>query len=61
MNLIKNSEYEWNKVQLKFLQNHRFFTESAKRRRNQNKNKQLEKILEQDYKFGEENDNLGIA
>lgn len=61
MKLIKNSEYEWNKVQLKFLQNHKFFTESAKKRRNQNKNKQLEKILEQDYKFGEENENLGNA
>jgi len=49
--VISNSEYDWNKLQLKFLQEHRFFTESAKERRNQNKNKQLMKIIEQDYKF----------
>jgi predicted metal-dependent HD superfamily phosphohydrolase len=51
LNLINESEYEWNKLQLKFLQEHRYFTESAKKRRNQSKNKQLMKIIEQDYKF----------
>jgi len=51
LNIIKEGEYEWNKFQLKFLQEHRYFTESAKRNRNQNKNKQLMKIIEQDYKF----------
>lgn len=48
---VSGSEYEWNKIQLNFLQQHRFFTDSAKKRRNQNKNKQLMKIIEQDYKF----------
>jgi len=48
---VSGSEYEWNKIQLHFLQEHRFFTDSAKKRRNQNKNKQLMKIIEQDYKF----------
>jgi adenylate cyclase len=51
LNLIKESEYDWNKLQLKFLQEHQYFTESAKKRRNQSKNKQLMKIIEQDYKF----------
>ena len=50
-NIVKENEYEWNKLQLKFLQEHTFFTESAKKRRNQSKNKQLLKIIEQDYKF----------
>jgi len=57
LKMIKNSEYDWNKLQLKFMQNHKFFTESAKRRRNLNKSKQLEKIITQDFKFESEKQN----
>ncbi|MFO7869528.1 MAG: adenylate/guanylate cyclase domain-containing protein [Bacteroidales bacterium] len=49
--IINKSEYEWNKMQIKFLQNHRFFTESSKRRRNENKNKQIQKLQEQTRSF----------
>ncbi len=49
--IMTKSEYEWNKMQIKFLQNHRFFTESSKRRRNANKNKQIQKLQEQTRSF----------
>ena len=35
---------EWNKLQIKFLENHEYFTETAYKLRNPNKLKQLEKI-----------------
>lgn len=53
--MITKSEYEWNKMQIKFLQNHRFFTESSKRRRNENKNKQIQKLQEQTRSFNKIN------
>ena len=42
-------------MQIKFLQNHRFFTESSKRRRNENKNKQIQKLQEQTRSFNKIN------
>ena len=54
-NVIKKSEYEWNKMQIKFLQHHRFFTNSCKTRRNENKNKQIRKLQEQTRSFNKIN------
>ena len=42
-NMIK-SEKEWNKVQVKFLEGHQYFTETARKNREINKNIQLEKL-----------------
>jgi len=42
-NMIK-SEKEWNKIQIKFLEKHQYFTETARRNREINKNIQLEKL-----------------
>ena len=42
-NMIK-SEKEWNKIQIKFLESHQYFTETARRNREVNKNIQLEKL-----------------
>lgn len=36
--------HEWNELQLKFIENHSYFTKTAKRLRNVNKNSQLEKL-----------------
>jgi len=49
--IIKKSEAEWNKMQIKFLQNHKFFTQSSKRRRNAKKNIQIELLQEQTKSF----------
>ena len=48
---IKKSEFEWNVMQIKFLQHHRFFTKSSKNRRNANKNKQIQYLQEQTRSF----------
>lgn len=37
---------EWNKLQIKFISNHQYFTETARNSRDVNKNKQLEKLRE---------------
>ncbi|OFY29852.1 MAG: guanylate cyclase [Bacteroidetes bacterium RIFOXYA12_FULL_35_11] len=42
-NKIKTME-EWNKMQIKFLEGHQFYTESARKLRDVNKNKQLEEL-----------------
>ncbi len=44
---IDKSEQEWLKLQIKFLQNHTFFTESEKRNREPIKQKHIEKLQEQ--------------
>ena len=49
--MIKKSEHEWNLMQIKFLQYHRFFTTSSKNRRNANKNKQIQHLQEQTKSF----------
>jgi adenylate cyclase len=54
-NLIADDEYQWSQLQLKFLQNHRFFTETAKKMRNANKNKQLKLIIEENILLKEKN------
>ena len=43
---IKNKE-EWNKIQVDFLKTHQYYTETARKTREINKQKQLEKLLEQ--------------
>jgi hypothetical protein len=50
-NVIKKSEMEWNVMQIKFLQHHRFFTASSRNRRNANKNKQIQHLQEQTRSF----------
>ncbi len=50
-NMIDKSEYDWNKLQMKFLKSHKYFTETNKKRRSYNKNKQLQKIIELDFRF----------
>lgn len=50
-NMIKKSEHEWNLMQIKFLQHHKFFTNSSKNRRNANKNKQIQHLQEQTKSF----------
>lgn len=42
-NKIRTME-EWNKMQIKFIEGHQYFTESARRLRDVNKNKQLEDL-----------------
>ncbi len=42
-NRVKNHN-EWNKMQIRFIENHQYFTGTARRLRNVNKNKQLEKL-----------------
>jgi predicted metal-dependent HD superfamily phosphohydrolase len=37
---------EWNRLQIKFIENHQYFTKTARSMRNVNKNKQLEKLRE---------------
>lgn len=49
--IIKKSEMEWNVMQIKFLQHHRFFTASSRNRRNANKNKQIQYLQEQTRSF----------
>jgi len=49
--IIKKSEMEWNVMQIKFLQHHRFFTASSRNRRNANKNKQIQHLQEQTRSF----------
>lgn len=49
--VIKKSELEWNVMQIKFLQHHRFFTSSSRNRRNANKNKQIQHLQEQTRSF----------
>lgn len=44
-NKVKNNN-EWNKMQIRFIENHQYFTATARRLRNVNKNKQLEKLRE---------------
>lgn len=56
--MIKESEYEWNKLQLKFLQSHRFFTDTAKRLRNANKVKQLENIALENERLQKEEESI---
>ncbi|MBK8805323.1 MAG: hypothetical protein IPO21_01205 [Bacteroidales bacterium] len=49
--MINKSEAEWNKLQMKFLQNHKFYTESSKKRRNERKVTQLKIIKDQNFRF----------
>ena len=42
-NKIKSIE-EWNKMQIKFIESHQYFTETARQLRSQNKNEQLQKL-----------------
>ena len=44
-NKIKSVE-EWNKMQVKFIENHQYFTATARQLRSQNKNDQLQKLKE---------------
>lgn len=44
-NMIKSIN-EWNQLQIKFIDNHQYYTETARNRREVNKNKQLEKLRE---------------
>jgi hypothetical protein len=43
---IRLSIEEWNKLQYEFISNHTFYTESAKKLRQVNKNGQLQKLKE---------------
>ena len=43
---IINSDKEWNELQIKFLEAHRYFTESAKSLRRENKEKRIAEIKE---------------
>jgi hypothetical protein len=38
------SIHEWNQLQIKFIEKHQYFTNTARRLRNVNKNSQLENI-----------------
>lgn len=52
-----NSLKEWNKMQLKFISNHQYFTKTAKSLREVNKQKQIEhlkKVIEEDKKDTQE-------
>ena len=40
------SEYEWNNLQIRFLENHKYFTDTAKRLRQQGKDAHLQAIRE---------------
>jgi len=51
MGLLKKSELEWTKLQVKFLQSHTYFTDTAKFSRENNKKKQLKKLVEQNYSY----------
>lgn len=42
--IIENDITKWNMMQITFIENHQYFTESAKRLRDVNKNNQLEAI-----------------
>ena len=42
-----NNKHEWNKIQVSFLKTHQYYTESARKAREVNKQDQLNKIVEQ--------------
>jgi hypothetical protein len=43
-NIIKDDLNKWNEIQISFIENHQYFTETAKKLRDVNKNNQLEAI-----------------
>ena len=45
--LALNDRNEWNKIQISFFEKHNYFTDSAKRMRNEKKQENLEKIKAQ--------------
>jgi len=49
--MLKRNEIEWNRFQIRFLEQHRYFTDTEKTRRNYNKNKQLQNIIEINMKL----------
>lgn len=58
--ILKKNEYEWIKLQIKFLQSHQYFTNTAKALRSNNKNNQLKTLVEY-YSSSEENIKPGKA
>lgn len=46
-NFIDNNYEKWNQIQLKFIESHQYFTDTAKRLRDVNKKKQVENIRKQ--------------